>query len=69
MACSSCGLEGVSGTCSMCYGDPDHNTDGMYRRYLEEWLDRQELEQQREDAEEASVSVPESTVTDSDLPF
>ena len=35
MACTSCGLGGVTGTCSMCYGDPDHNTDGEYRAWLE----------------------------------
>lgn len=36
MACSSCGIEGVNGICSMCYGDIDHGSDGLYREWLEE---------------------------------
>lgn len=46
MACTCCGLEGVEGTCSMCYGDPDHNTDGEYRRMLEEDQRRQDEDRQ-----------------------
>lgn len=42
--CSSSIPEGQS-TCSMCYGDPEHGSDGYYRREQE----RQQEEQPRED--------------------
>lgn len=48
MACRSCGMEGVDGICSMCYGDPWHNTDGEYLRWIEEQA-RQEHEQQQQE--------------------
>ena len=36
-SCSMCGLAIPDGqrTCSMCYGDPEHGSDGYYREYLE----------------------------------
>ena len=48
-SCSSCGsqIDG-SGTCSMCYGDPYHGTDGYYL----EWLRQQEKEEQKRLEEE-----------------
>ena len=53
MACKSCGMEGVDGICSMCYGDPWHNTDGEYLRQLYQ-AQREMLEEaQREMLEEA----------------
>jgi len=52
--CSSCGVEIPDGqkSCSMCYGDIDHGTDGHYRRYLEEQQEeyrRQEKEREMEE--------------------
>lgn len=34
--CSSCGIEipDSQSTCSMCYGDPYHGSDGYYLDYL-----------------------------------
>jgi len=29
-------------TCSMCYGDPDHGSDGYYRQWLEDQSRRSE---------------------------
>lgn len=52
MACNSCGLSGVEGTCSMCYGDPYHNTDGEYRRWIEEEQRRQDERRQQERIQE-----------------
>ena len=52
MACSSCGLDGVTGSCSMCYGDPDHNTDGEYRRYIEDSQRQQEERRQEENRQQ-----------------
>lgn len=34
MACTQCGTYGVEGICSMCYGDPDHNTDGLLKDFM-----------------------------------
>lgn len=45
MACRACGLPGVDGTCSMCYGDPYHNTDGEYLAWLQ---DEEEKENERQ---------------------
>ena len=39
--CTSCGSpipEGQDGSCSMCYGDIDHGSDGYYR----DWAERQQ---------------------------
>ena len=52
-SCMSCGSWIPDGqrTCSMCYGDPGHGTDGYYQ----DWLDReneQEMERDRERQEE-----------------
>lgn len=48
-SCTSCGSyipEGQGKSCSMCYGDIDHGTDGYYRAELE----RAEYERQERDA-------------------
>lgn len=45
--CSSCGLEipdGQGSSCSMCYGDIAHGTDGYYRQ----WVGRMERKQMEE---------------------
>lgn len=53
--CSSCGLsipEGQGSSCSMCYGDIDHGTDGYYRREMEREEQRQQERQQQERQQE-----------------
>jgi len=40
-----------SSSCSMCYGDIDHGTDGYYREWAEE-MDRQEQERQQQEEQE-----------------
>ena len=45
--CTSCGNpipEGQGKSCSMCYGDINHGTDGYYR----EWAERQVQERDRD---------------------
>lgn len=44
MACVCCGLEGVDGVCSMCEGDPNHNTDGEYEHWLEQQAQNEQVE-------------------------
>lgn len=39
-------------TCSMCYGDIDHRTDGYYRQWAEEELRRQGDEQRENERRE-----------------
>lgn len=37
--CTSCGSwipDGQGSSCSMCYGDIDHGSDGYYRQWAEE---------------------------------
>lgn len=50
--CTSCGLpipEGQGKSCSMCYGDIDHGTDGYYRAEMErEYQREQERRQEQE---------------------
>ena len=46
-----------SKTCSVCYGDPDHGSDGILRQQMDaqrddDWLDRQE----RHEWEEKSLT-------------
>lgn len=46
--CSSCGSpipDGQGSSCSMCYGDISHGSDGYY----EDWARQQEREQEREE--------------------
>jgi hypothetical protein len=38
-----------SNVCSMCYGDVEHGTDGLYRQFLEQ---QEQQEQQEEEADE-----------------
>lgn len=47
--CVQCGsvIPDNQRTCSMCYGDIEHGTDGYYREWAEE-QNRQEEEQQEE---------------------
>ena len=43
--CTSCGSpipDGQGTSCSMCYGDIDHGSDGYYRREMERDEDRQQ---------------------------
>lgn len=49
--CQSCGIAIPSGqsTCSMCYGDIDHGTDGYYRDYMERQQQDYEEQQQPEE--------------------
>ena len=45
--CTSCGSpipDNQGKSCSMCYGDMDHGTDGYYH----EWAERQEQEREPE---------------------
>lgn len=50
--CVMCGLplpdNQGSRSCSMCYGDIDHGTDGYYR----DWLERQDREEQEHEQEQ-----------------
>lgn len=50
--CVSCGNPIPEGqrNCSMCYGDPDHGSDGYYREYLEEW--ERQAEERLQEAKE-----------------
>ena len=45
-SCTQCGVTIPDGqtTCSMCYGDVEHGTDGIYRDWLEQ-MDQQEQPQ------------------------
>jgi len=50
--CTSCGSpipDGQGNSCSMCYGDVDHGSDGYYRTWLEE---QSEQEREREQEQE-----------------
>lgn len=50
--CASCGSPIPSGqrkSCSMCYGDIAHGTDGYYERWAREQEARQREERERED--------------------
>lgn len=60
--CSSCGSsipDGQGSSCSMCYGDIAHGTDGYY----EEWARQQE---QHEEEQEQPQPNP---LSDNGLPF
>ena len=59
MACSSCGIEGVNGVCSMCQGDPGANTDGLYLAWMQQQEDDEHLLKMQEawnDEEPAPVA-------------
>ena len=34
-------------TCSMCYGDVDHGSDGYYRRFMEQQPDQERPPEER----------------------
>lgn len=38
-------------TCSICYGDPEHGSDGYYRQWMEE--QQREADREREEAARA----------------
>ncbi len=59
MSCSQCGVGGVDGICSVCYGNPYHNTDGYYLQMIEdEERAAQELKQHMIDmASEPALGV------------
>lgn len=47
--CTSCASpipDGQGKSCSMCYGDVDHGSDGYYRRWLENECRQEEDERQ-----------------------
>ena len=56
--CSQCGISILNGqrTCSMCYGDPDHGTDGYYRDEMER-QDREEQERRYEQEQTPEVET------------
>lgn len=50
--CSSCGSEipdDQGSSCSMCYGDPAHGTDGYYQAMLDQQYEEEMEKQYRED--------------------
>ncbi|MCK5642407.1 MAG: hypothetical protein KAJ19_16490 [Gammaproteobacteria bacterium] len=55
--CTSCGQpipEGQGSSCSMCYGDVAHGTDGYYQDYMDKWsedVEREDQEQEEKDGE------------------
>lgn len=53
--CTSCGSpipDGQGKSCSMCYGDIDHGSDGYYRQWAEE--QERQAQEQREAEEQQS---------------
>ncbi len=59
-SCSSCGSpipDGQGSSCSMCYGDIGHGSDGYYQQWAEEQMriyeEEQEAIQQQQDEENA----------------
>lgn len=66
-SCSSCGSsipEGQGSSCSMCYGDIAHGTDGYY----EEWA-RQQDKQAEQEWWEQDQDYPPNQMSNNDLPF
>ena len=47
-SCVMCGNRIPDGqcTCSMCYGDPGHGSDGYYEQWLEEQAAQDQIEQE-----------------------
>ena len=63
-SCTSCGSyipEGQGSSCSMCYGDPYHGSDGYYLEMLEAQA-REEAERDR--AEEAWIQEQQEAELD-----
>lgn len=63
MNCSSCGNsipDGQGSSCSMCYGDIDHGTDGYYR----EWAEQQSEQAAREEQEREEWYREQGSVDD-----
>ena len=56
--CTSCGSsipEGQGKSCSMCYGDINHGSDGYYQ----DWADRQnQAEHERQESEQRETERP-----------
>ena len=48
-SCTQCGSQIPDGqnTCSMCYGDIDHGSDGYYQEWAEQQI-REEYEREQE---------------------
>ena len=67
-SCSSCGSpipDGQGSSCSMCYGDIGHGTDGYY----EEWA-RQQMEREQEPDNDGLLGNNSSNqMNDNGLPF
>lgn len=53
--CNQCGISIPDGqrSCSMCYGDIDHGSDGRYREWAEEQR-RRELESHEQEQEQSN---------------
>lgn len=50
-SCSSCGSpipEGQGSSCSMCYGDVHHGSDGYYADYMRRWEESSRATQEQE---------------------
>lgn len=50
--CTSCGSpipEGQGKSCSMCFGDIDHGSDGYYREWAERMPDGEQEQEHEED--------------------
>jgi len=51
--CTGCGSyipDDQGSSCSMCYGDPEHGSDGYYTEYLER-MEQEAMEQRQQDSE------------------
>lgn len=69
MNCTSCGMpmpDGQGNSCSMCYGDIAHGTDGYY----EQWAMEQERKRQEEkEIEDRQFESFYEDYEDDELPF
>ncbi len=56
-SCCDCGIDIPDGqtSCSMCYGDIEHGSDGYYRDWAERQLEDQRQREQEEAAHEQYV--------------
>lgn len=55
--CTSCGSyipDGQGKSCSMCYGDAEHGSDGYYKAWLKQ-QERQQEERQQEERQYENV--------------
>ena len=68
--CSSCGIqipEGQGSSCSMCYGDINHGSDGYYEQWALEQLAKEEeqKELERQQLEEMEQEQIEQALAES----